>query len=321
MEIPLLRIRFPGSAPSNPLAFVDAISQLIFSATPTTQTSTRIVASDGTDTFTVTGTGFTYVTTPFFGTVPNGGTIESMTVSRGGSPVLEVTGSLSMASVFAAALAEELGTNPGALVQLFGSVAYDYQGKDNADIFRLPNSVDGFLLDPRGNDLVRLGGGNDEFNAGSGNDTMRGEAGNDTLYGWSGDDRLFGDAGNDALFGGSGSDRLNGGDGRDTLSGGPGNDTLTGGAGRDTFVFTRSAFASGDRDRVTDFEPGADRVQLSGGDRFTGARFRGEAGDVRFIVRNGNGELQIDLDGDRKPDATMILAGVTEFSAADIVFL
>jgi Ca2+-binding RTX toxin-like protein len=339
METPLLRIRFPDPAPSNPLAFVDAISELIFSATATTQTSTLIVASDGIDTFTVTGTGFTFVTIPFVGTLPNGGTIESMTVSRGGSPVLEVTGSLSMASVFAAAQAELLGTNRGALEQLFGSVAYDYQGKGNADIFLPPTSGDGFLLDPRGNDLVRLGGGKDEFNAGSGNDTMRGEAGNDTLYGWSGDDRLFGDGRNDSLFGGSGDDRLNGGNGRDRLSGGDGsdrldggagdddlrggagNDLLTGGAGRDTFWFTRSAFAEGDRDRVTDFETGVDVVLLPGDLRFTGAGFRGEAGDVRFIVSNGNGELQIDLDGDRKADATVILVGVTEFSADDIVFI
>ena len=43
------------------------------------------------------------------------------------------------------------------------------------------------------------------------------------------------------------------------LDGGSGNDRLTGGGGDDTFVF-RGTFG---RDRVMDFEPGDDRIDLS----------------------------------------------------------
>ena len=59
--------------------------------------------------------------------------------------------------------------------------------------------------------------------------------------------------------GNAGANTLSGSDGGDTLDGGAGNDSLSGGAGRDKFVFG-TGFGS---DRVNDFTPGQDQLQLS----------------------------------------------------------
>jgi hypothetical protein len=64
------------------------------------------------------------------------------------------------------------------------------------------------------------------------------------------DDRVLGSAGSDTLSGGAGNDWLHDGDGLDVL---------TGGAGADVFVLAKDRQA----DRVTDFQPGADRIDLS----------------------------------------------------------
>ena len=61
--------------------------------------------------------------------------------------------------------------------------------------------------------------------------------------------------------GGAGDDRLIGNSAGNRLSGGVGDDVLTGGAGADVFLFG----AGFGRDRVTDFEPGVDRLALVGG--------------------------------------------------------
>jgi Ca2+-binding RTX toxin-like protein len=63
----------------------------------------------------------------------------------------------------------------------------------------------------------------------------------------------------DELFGNGGNDKLNGGDGDDRLSDGTGTDTLTGGPGADIFEFADDGVI----DRITDFETGIDRIDLS----------------------------------------------------------
>lgn len=312
----MLTIRFPGTTSGGPTAVIDALQDLFLNATLGTTSADGFTASGGGLTYTVTGSGITYTTIPFVGTYPNGGTLTGISVTEAGTEVLSVTGSLDIGALFNAAVAEILGTDRGALERFFGDQTYDYLGRNNADVFR-PGTLsgDGILLDPRGNDLFRTAGGNDAVTGGSGDDTVRGGAGNDTLWGEAGNDRLFGDAGNDLLRGGDGTDRLNGGTGRDTLDGGAGNDILTGGAGADAFVLG----GGGGRDRVTDFETGVDAVQVDDDARFTGGRFRGGEGDVRFTVSDGNGLVQIDIDGDRKADATLVLVGVTTFSADDLL--
>lgn len=70
---------------------------------------------------------------------------------------------------------------------------------------------------------------------------------------------LTGDSRADLLIGGAGNDRLDGGAGDDILIDGAGIDNLRGGAGADTFVLT----PDGAFDRVLDFTPGVDRLDLS----------------------------------------------------------
>ena len=72
-------------------------------------------------------------------------------------------------------------------------------------------------------------------------------------------DSLSGGADNDVLHGAAGDDVLLGGAGDDVLSDGAGSDDLTGGPGRDVFVLEQD----GASDRILDFEPGVDTLDLS----------------------------------------------------------
>lgn len=99
--------------------------------------------------------------------------------------------------------------------------------------------------------LVRLGTAAGE--------TLQGDGAGDRLDGAAGDDILRGFGGDDRLYGGSGNDRLEGGRQDDLLYDGPGLDVLVGGDGADLFVFA----ADGQTDRIEDFEPGIDRLDLS----------------------------------------------------------
>lgn len=69
-----------------------------------------------------------------------------------------------------------------------------------------------------------------------------------------------GGAGNNLVVGQSGADVLSGGSGDDILMDGAGIDILTGGAGADVFVFSDDGLA----DFITDYDPGADALDLSG---------------------------------------------------------
>ncbi|WP_151717951.1 calcium-binding protein [Gemmobacter serpentinus] len=97
---------------------------------------------------------------------------------------------------------------------------------------------------------------------------QRGGAGADTLTGGAGDDLLWGAAGDDSLVGGAGDD---------VLLDGLGADTLCGGAGADVFVLGRDGVA----DVIRDFEPGIDRIDLSGWGRVYSAQA------LSIVERNG----------------------------------
>lgn len=95
--------------------------------------------------------------------------------------------------------------------------------------------------------------------------TWNGTEGDDTIYGLSTDDDIFGLGGNDLLGGSSGNDNLYGGDGDDVLNAYTGKNELTGGNGADTFYFAALAMSKdqgGQRDKITDFEVGVDKIQL-----------------------------------------------------------
>jgi Ca2+-binding RTX toxin-like protein len=149
--------------------------------------------------------------------------------------------------------------------------------------------------------------------------------GDDELYGTSGADTLSALGGNDIIYGFAGSDTLNGGAGDDVLVGGAGRDFLTGGAGADRFVIERfSDSVAGGRDRILDFQQGADRIDLSalgaswtfiGQSAFTGA---GE--QVRFSKTLTSTFIEADLDGDLVADLQIELAGPVSLTAADFLF-
>ncbi|MEL6583755.1 MAG: hypothetical protein AAFQ36_07965 [Pseudomonadota bacterium] len=77
--------------------------------------------------------------------------------------------------------------------------------------------------------------------------------------GKAGKDALKGGAGHDVLDGKGGADKLKGNDGDDQLFDGKGRDKLTGGEGADLFIFD----ADKATDKILDFEPGIDRIDLS----------------------------------------------------------
>lgn len=145
------------------------------------------------------------------------------------------------------------------------------------------------------------GGGNGLDNRVTGN------SGANLLLGWGGNDTLEGGRGNDTLQGAIGSDLLLGGDGADRLDGGAGSDTLVGGAGADIFLLSRG----GGQDLVPDFEPGLDRIELSG---FGALRLDALLAAARPL----DGALVLDLPtGDR-----LILAGLAPgtLSPGDFLF-
>jgi len=115
-------------------------------------------------------------------------------------------------------------------------------------------------------------------------------------------DRAFGRAGDDTLIGRRGDDRLGGGGGDDRIVGGPGHDRLVGGEGADTF-----AFAAAGRDRLPDFEPGVDRIDLRGIDV------------RRRDLDLGPGSVAADLDGDGRPDFRLRLPDGVEPAPGDLL--
>lgn len=170
---------------------------------------------------------------------------------------------------------------------------------------------------------------------GKGADLLVGGAGNDTLSGLAGNDVLTGNDGSDRLIGGAGNDVLNGNDGSDWLIGGAGNDTLNGGSGADVFRFDTALNAKGNVDRITDFLPGVDRIELENAifkkltvaGELSPANFRasatGTAADSSdfILYHTGTGKLYYDADGSGKGAAVMFatLVGVPDLGAADFV--
>jgi len=154
-------------------------------------------------------------------------------------------------------------------------------------------------------------------------ENLTGSAFNDTLTGSTAANTLSGLAGNDTLSGGAGADRL---------IGGLGKDTLTGGTESDTFVFdnvTDSAVGT-NRDLVTDFAIGIDKIDLSGiGDEVTGPEdhmtfigttaFSGVAGELRQFASGSQTILKGDVNGDGIADFQIAFTSTLVFSSSDFI--
>lgn len=168
-----------------------------------------------------------------------------------------------------------------------------------------------FRVGTTADDLVTLRKPNNLFSAGDGNDSVAGGLGSDTLLGGNGGDTLLGNGGRDVLLGDAGADTLNGGNGTDVLQGGLGLDNLTGGRGKDVFVFGADAITDPgtlqlvnlagtgidvkvSADAITDYQFGADRIQLSLADFGVEAPLTFAKGVTAEL---GDGNLIVQLDG------------------------
>ncbi len=197
------------------------------------------------------------------------------------------------------------------------------------------------ILGGTGGDQIRGDGGDDHIDAGDGVDFVYAGDGNDSIYGQTGDDFLHGEIGNDLLSGDGGHDWLHGGDGNDTIHGGSGDDKihgnagvdmLTGGAGADRFIFKlQSDSTSGQLDRIMDFKPGEDRIDLSGIDAnstlggnqafsFSAARhFFTGAGDLWTTAGLLGDTVEADLNGDGITDFKILVVGQWDLKATDFI--
>ncbi|MCB4824882.1 family 16 glycosylhydrolase [Roseicella aerolata] len=104
---------------------------------------------------------------------------------------------------------------------------------------------------------------------------------------------------------GGGDDTVIGGPGDDFIIGGQGRDVLTGGAGRDTFAFGQWDGL----DRITDFQPGIDRIML-----------RGIPSEAVWVnpARDADGIAGLQIT--YTEGQSIFLPGVTSLSSGDIVF-
>jgi Ca2+-binding RTX toxin-like protein len=165
-----------------------------------------------------------------------------------------------------------------------GNLFLNNSGKIVFDIHLYAGESDTIINSGSISGMVMLGGGNDQF------DGTGGTVG--------------------SVSGGTGNDLIIGGRSGDFLSGDDGNDTLTGGPGADQFIFTGALNASTNLDRITDFSPVADRIDLdhdffvgtgaAGGVLSAAAFYRGhhahDASD-RIIYDKTTGALFYDSNG------------------------
>jgi Ca2+-binding RTX toxin-like protein len=199
-------------------------------------------------------------------------------------------------------------SDPGGVPTIQGSAAGD--------------TVDG----TRFKDIVQGKAGNDIVNGAAGSDSLLGDAGNDTLKGGNN---------NDVLQGGVGNDRLEGGNGNDRLLGDKGADTLVGGKGADKFSFRKvsdSTTQPSGMDTAKDFKRGhKDKIDLAAMDADRGiggnqafafigkAKFSGDAGEVRYVKKNGDTFVYGDVDGDKKGDFALRLDASIDLTKADFM--
>ena len=215
-----------------------------------------------------------------------------------------------------------------------------------------------------GNDLflVGTGAGTDRFNGGTETDVVQASADNVSLTvtsttftgieevssGGFGGFRLVGSSSADTInlagitltgvtqiAGGSGNDTITGSFGDDVILGGAGRDRMTGGDGNDSFVFSAASDSNGSTfDTITDFQDGADKINLSAIDAITSSSgvddaftfigtsaFAGVAGSLRVDTTSVPGVTRIlgYRDSNSSVDFEIRLTGTHDLHGSDFV--
>ncbi|MGO7892646.1 calcium-binding protein, partial [Rhizobium leguminosarum] len=236
------------------------------------------------------------------------------------------------------------------------------------------SSYNDVLTGNSGSNVLDGGAGSDRLNGGAGGDVIKGGSGNDmasywgsggvnvnlatgaasgghatgdkfvsieNLTGSSYNDVLTGNSGSNVLDGGAGADKLNGGAGKDIIIGGAGKDIMTGGAYSDTFVFKApTEIGSGsNRDVITDFQHGVDKMDFSAIDANGSAQGNGtfhflaqedasfdhKAGALAWHYEDKAGSandvtvIQGDLNGDGVRDFEVQLQGLVHLGSSDLL--
>ncbi len=102
-------------------------------------------------------------------------------------------------------------------------------------------------------------------------------------YGGTANDNFSGYEGVDIMGGGIGNDTLSSLAGTDTLAGGLGNDSLSGGLGNDTFLFDTALDAATNKDSISDFTSGQDKIALDK-DIFSSLTDEGSLPSLSFLA-------------------------------------
>lgn len=225
-----------------------------------------------------------------------------------------------------------------------------------------------------GRNVLDGGAGADKLSGGAGGDVINGGTGQDTAgYAGSGavnvnlatgaasgghatgdkfvsienvtgssyNDVLTGNSGSNVLNGGAGADKLYGGGGADVIIGGAGKDIMAGGASSDAFIFkTASEAGAGmNRDVITDFQKGVDKIDISAIDANGSAAgdgtfhfqaqenalFDHKAGALAWHYDDKAGTasdatvIQGDLNGDGIHDFEVQLKGLVHVGASDFL--
>lgn len=249
----------------------------------------------------------------------NGGNDDDTLIGGAGSDALDGGGGIDTASYATSitrvfAFLNDVGSNTG------DASGDTYDSIENLIGTNVASNGDSLAGNSGDNRIEGLGGG----------DILRGDNMSFDNPGF-GNDTLLGGDGNDSLDGEGGDDILDGGDGGDfSIIGGSGIDTMTGGAGADVFRYdstTDSGTGVGNRDIVTDFEVGIDRIQLwrmvSGltfvPDLTTNGFSGGGSKEVGFTHESDTTIVQVDSDGDGSANVEIELTGVLILAAGDFV--
>ena len=209
------------------------------------------------------------------------------------------------------------------------------------------NALDNVLTGNNAANVLTGGAGNDTYVVGAGDTvTEAANAGTDTVQSsitWTLGGNLesltligngaingTGNSADNVLIGNSRANVLAGGGANDILTGGLGRDTLTGGEGNDIFDFNlASESATGaNKDVITDFLSGSDKIDLSGIDAVAGGSdnaftyintgaFTSVAGQLRYDVATTT--LQCDINGNGVADIEIQLTGVTSLAVSDLI--